>query len=107
MLEAAGIEPDTGQSTSSRMVLDSRLKAPISGRFSPPIESPGVPSCPLESPRGAEISWRCSPSVFQTLLTHLGAYTLPNSGASERRGCDLGRSFIFTRTESSIWSNFH
>jgi hypothetical protein len=43
MVEAAGIEPDPGQSTNRLMAHDFFRKTTISSRFSPSIESPGVP----------------------------------------------------------------
>jgi hypothetical protein len=58
MVEAAGIEPDPGESTNRLMVHDFSRKTSIPSRFSPSIESPGVPSCPLESTPVVEIFWR-------------------------------------------------
>jgi len=40
------------------MVHDFRRTTSILHRLSPSIESPGVPSCPLESPPVVEIFWR-------------------------------------------------
>ena len=49
MVEAAGVEPDPGRSTNRLMVHDFRRKTLIPRRFSPSIESSGVPYSPLES----------------------------------------------------------
>ena len=49
MVEAAGVEPDPGRSTNRLMVHDFRCNNLIPRRFSPSIESPGVPYSPLES----------------------------------------------------------
>ena len=58
MVEAAGIEPDPGQSTNRLMAHDFCRNTLIPCRFPPSIESPGVPSCPLESTPVVEIFWR-------------------------------------------------
>jgi hypothetical protein len=58
MVEAAGIEPDPGGSTNRLMAHGFFRKALIPSRFSPSIESPGAPSCPLESTPFVEIFWR-------------------------------------------------
>ena len=58
MVEAAGIEPDHPQPTNRLMAHDFRRTTTILRRFSPSIESPGVPSCPLESTPVVEIFWR-------------------------------------------------
>jgi hypothetical protein len=58
MVEAAGIEPDHPQSTNRLMAHDFLRMTTIPSRFSPSIESPGVPSSPLESTPVVEISWR-------------------------------------------------
>jgi hypothetical protein len=55
MVEAAGIEPDHPQLTNWLMAHDFCRKTSIPSRFSRPIESPGVPSCPLESTPVVEI----------------------------------------------------
>jgi len=49
LVEAAGVEPDPGGSTKRLMAHDFRRKTLIPRRFSPSIESPGVPCSPLES----------------------------------------------------------
>ena len=60
LVEAAGVEPDPGRSTNRLMAHDFRRKDLIPRRFSPSIESPGVPSCPLESTPVVETFWRRS-----------------------------------------------
>ncbi len=57
-MEAAGIEPDPGRSTNRLMAHDFRCKTLIPRRFSPSIESPGVPYSPLESTPVMETFWR-------------------------------------------------
>jgi hypothetical protein len=73
----AGIEPDPGQSTNRLMAHDFRRKTLIPSRFSPSIESPGAPTCPLESTPVVEISWRRCPLVLQILPTPLGVSEHP------------------------------
>jgi hypothetical protein len=80
MVEAAGIEPDHPQLTNWLMAHDFCRKTLIPSRFSSPIESPGVPCCPLESTPVVEIFWRRCPLVLQTLLTRLGVHTPQNWG---------------------------
>ena len=58
MVEAAGVEPDPGRSTKRLMAHDFRRKTLIPRRFSPSIESPGVPYSPLESTPVVETFWR-------------------------------------------------
>ena len=60
-MEAAGVEPDHLRSTNWLMAHDFRRKVLIPRRFSPSIESPGVPSCPLESTPVMETFWRQKP----------------------------------------------
>ncbi len=54
----AGVEPDPGPSTNRLMAHDFRRKTSIPRRFSPSIESPGVPYSPLESTPVVETFWR-------------------------------------------------
>ena len=77
MVEAAGIEPDYPQSTNWLMAHDFFRKALISSRLSPPIESSGVPPCPLESTPVVEIFWRRCPLVLQILLMRLNVSEHP------------------------------
>ena len=58
VVEGAGVEPDPGRSTNRLMAHDFRRKILIPRRFPPSIESPGVPSCPLESTPVVEAFWR-------------------------------------------------
>jgi hypothetical protein len=58
MVEAAGVEPDHLRSTNWLMAHDFRRKVLIPRRFSPSIESPGVPYSPLESTPVVETFWR-------------------------------------------------
>ncbi len=58
MVEAAGIEPDHPQSTNWLMAHDFRSNCLTTRCLLPRIESPGVPSCPLESTPVVEIFWR-------------------------------------------------
>ncbi len=60
LVEAAGVEPDHPLLTNRLMTHDFRRNILISRRFQPSIESPGVPSCPLESTPVVETFWRRS-----------------------------------------------
>jgi len=58
MVEAAGIELDPGESTNWLMAHDFRSNCLTTRCLLPRIESPGVPSSPLESTPVVEIFWR-------------------------------------------------
>ena len=58
LVEAAGVEPDPGQFTNVLMAHEFRRNTLIPRRFSPSIESPGVPNSPLESTPVLETFWR-------------------------------------------------
>jgi hypothetical protein len=59
MVEAAGIEPDPGQSTNRLMAHDFRSNCPTTRCLLPRIESPGVPSSPLESTPNPKVEGKC------------------------------------------------
>ena len=60
LVEAAGIEPDSGDNLNLLMVHEFGHYRLISIELPRRFESPGVPSCPLESPPVMEIYWRRS-----------------------------------------------
>jgi len=93
-VEAAGIEPAPGRLTNRLMAHDFARKTSIPSRFSPSIESPAVPSCPLESTPVVEIFWRrpwCTRSSrpgSRPGMRPLGiarSWPLPSWSAFERR----------------------
>ena len=65
VVEAAGVEPDPGQFINVLMARDLRRKTLIPRRFSPSIESSGVPSRPLESTPVVETFWRRPGQSFE------------------------------------------